>query len=149
MSHAPSLQTYWFFSLSHMCLSRTVSQQSQVQLFSHQHTCSLQAVCKWGRKCLSAPDTKAWKGCRTVHVYQWVRWSQTHPLWVCSFTHQHIENAKFFCSLQHSQQSWFLGAENRLMLVAADAFAHSSQLSGLPTESRWPGRNSSDSLQIR
>lgn len=68
-------------------------------------------------------------------------------LWVFSFIHCHTANAKWFSSWQHSQQSWFLEAENRTVLAAADAFAHSSQLSRLPPESRWPGRNSSNLLQ--
>lgn len=53
-------------------------------------------------------------------------------LWVFSCTHQAPANARSCCSWQRSQQSWFLGAENRTVLAAADAFAHSSQLSGLP-----------------
>lgn len=73
--------------------------------------------------------------------------AKLRSLWICSFIHRHTANAKWFSSWQCSQQSWFLGAENRMVLAAADAFAHSSQLSRLPPESRWPGRNSSNLLQ--
>lgn len=77
--------------------------------------------------------------------------AETKPfsLWVFSCTHQPPESARSCCCWWSSQQSWFLRAENRMVLAAADAFAHSSQLSGLPPKKKTDGQGGTPAIFYR
>lgn len=133
-----------------MCPSKKVTafrvNQPQVRLYLLPSHMYLPAVFKQGKEIYSCSRYGDLEGLQNTFRTGSAE-AKLRSLWVCSFIHRHTANAKWFSSWQRSQQSWFLGAENRTVLAAADAFAHSSQLSRLPPESRWPGRNSSNLLQ--